>query len=67
MLMHILSALLQLVAGVFLGMVGVVLWGDYKRWHRLRYPNSNQFLPGWLMFMTYLFALAVIRFAPHGL
>lgn len=61
MLLHILSAITQWVAGFFLGIVGLILMGDFTAWWRNSEQPGRPDAAGCLFLLLYIGALAVIR------
>lgn len=53
--------LAQCLAGVYLGLVGLVLGGDFRRWWLNTDQPGNPDLAMVVMFSLYIGALAVIR------
>lgn len=54
--------LTELVAGLFLGFVGLVLAGDFRAWCRQQQVPMNPTLAGLVLLAMYALALAIIRY-----
>lgn len=61
MLLHVLSALAQWVAGAFLGLIGVILMGDFISWWRNSEQPGRPDVAGCVFLLLYVGALATIR------
>lgn len=60
-LFYLLSALVQWVSGVFLGLMGVCVVIDFRAWYRTQYPDSDSRMAALVLLAIYLAALAVFR------